>query len=131
MIRSAIAVLVISGLTLLPTGVARAGSYDVTACGDMSAPTNNSWDAYNNAEGPGQLEAGNRCSSADEYGGLFARDAMTCGGGCSAVPGAAAAGWRFTAPPGTTITGLSYSRWYFKMDDDDWSPGLAVDGSVV
>lgn len=121
---SAIALVVALALSAAANS-ARAGSYDVVTCGDTTNTANNSWIASNSA--PTELETGNGCGGAGSYGGLYARDAL-------AVPNAAAgdsAQWIFTAPPGTSITGVSYSRWFYKEDDDDWQPGLFVDGSTL
>lgn len=45
-------------------------------------------------------------------------------------PAGAAAAWLFTAPSGTSITHLSYSRWLMKDADNNWAPTLDVDGVV-
>jgi hypothetical protein len=109
----------------VPPAPARAGTYPVVACADASGSVNNSWSPSNNA--PTKLEIGDSCSPTDSYGGLYAQDRL-------AVPNASsgsAAMWTFNAPTGTSITALSYSRWLYKEDDDDWRPAAIADGLVL
>jgi hypothetical protein len=49
----------------------------------------------------------------------------------SNAPSLASAQWAFTAPAGTSISAHSYSRWFYKEDDEDWRPALTADGSVI
>ena len=106
---------------------ARAGTYEVVACGDTASGTNSSWTSYSN--NPSHLEIGN-CSSASD--GLFARDSISCTAACSLVPEGARAGWMFTAPSGTTVTALSYRRWLYKIDNEPWNPAAQTgDGDIL
>ena len=67
---------------------------------------------------------------ADQEGGLSTTDALGLSSG--AAPGTSA-GWTFTAPVGTTITGLTYERYIGHSLDpkNSWSPALRADGSIV
>jgi hypothetical protein len=89
----------------------------VHACADAQPAGNNSWVAHNSNPGSGQFETGDGCGDDGAYAGLYARDNL-CAASCPPIPSNAAAGWTFTAPPGTTITALAYSRWFYKDADD-------------
>src|SRR4051794_41848257 len=76
---------------------------------------------------PAKFETTNGCGGSGTFGGLYAGDVLDVAN----TPARAAAEWRFPAPAGTTISAVSYDRWYFKEDDDDWQPGLRADSTMV
>lgn len=121
--QSALALVI--AVTIAPSAAAQTGTYDVVACDDVAGAANNSWVESNNS--PAKLETGNGCGASGVYAGLYARDVV----GVSNVSARGSAQWSFTAPGGTTITGVSYSRWLFKEDDDDWQPALRADGLSI
>lgn len=110
---------------------ASAGTLQIRACADAPDNANNSWAASNTWAGAGKLETSSACGAGGAYGGVYARDELNCTSGCIPPPDEARAGWRFVAPSGTTISSLSYSRWLYKMDDDDWEPALKADDAVL
>lgn len=123
-------------VTLAVIGVARpngaaAQTFDIVSCADSLGAANHSWTAYNNHGGPGGMETGNACGSVGSFGGLFVRDALDCADKCTLPPTDTAAGWRFSVPTGTSISALSYKRWLYKVDDDNWQPALRADGIVL
>jgi hypothetical protein len=125
--RWSIALVAVACLAGTAGACASAGTYAVRACADSGTHANHSWTAHNNDEGPGQLETGGGCGTTGDYAGLFGRDALTCDSVCALPVVGASAGWRFSAPTGTTVTNLSYSRWLYKADDDNWDPELLAD----
>jgi hypothetical protein len=115
------------GFLLTPawTAGAQAGTYHVVACDDAPNTANHSWSATNTA--PSKLEMSDACFRSDIDGGLYARDVLDVS---NAAPQSYAE-WTFTAPPGTAIASVAYSRWLYKEDDDDWQPALRANGAIV
>jgi len=125
---------------LQPSGaLAMTGSYEVSACNFALAAVNNSWtwartdpsqpDHYaEHANCPYRL--GGTGGAADQEGGLSTTDAL---GLSSGAPPGTSAGWTFTAPAGTTITGIAYERYIGHESDPDnyWSPALRADGTIA
>jgi len=109
--------------------IAKAGTYEVTACKDNPADANASWSGF--STDPTHLETGSSCATAGTYGGLFARDNLGCEADCSLPPADTSAGWRFRAAPGTSIGRVAYSRWLYVADDEDWMPALTTDDGTV
>lgn len=115
-----------------------AGSYQVSACNSAPEAANNSWTwASNDPAQPSHYAEHANCpyrlargGNADQEGGLSTTDALGLSNG--ATPGTSA-GWTFTAPAGTSITGLSYERFIGHQFDgfNDWSPALRVDGTIA
>lgn len=116
-----------------------AGSYQVSACNFAPEAANNSWTwATNDPAVPAHYAEHVNCpyrlggigGKADQEGGLSTTDALGLSNG--AAPGTSA-GWTFTAPVGTTITGLTYERYIGHSLDpkNSWSPALRADGSIV
>src|SRR5918993_1312201 len=104
-------------LALLPPP-AVAGTYDVTAC---FGPENASWTPFKPGPGvvpyvscPGGIDAERGVAGE----GLYVRNVLGAG---MASPGAAA-GWRFDAPPGTTITGIAFDGRLLR--NPGWHAGL-------
>jgi hypothetical protein len=88
-----------------------AGSYTVSACSPFT--TAGPWSEVNSF--PAGLTAGNLCGGpavgplgGGNHGALYAQDDTASPG--THIPGGAQAGWLFTAPSDTTITGVSYYR---------------------
>jgi len=119
--------------------LARTGSYEVSACNYAPEAVNNSWtwattdpsqpDHYaEHANCPYRL--GGSGGTADQEGGLSTTDALGLANG---APPGTSAGWTFTAPVGTTITGINYERYIGHQLDpfNDWSPALRADGTVI
>jgi hypothetical protein len=111
---------------------ARAGTFQVTTCGAAPGNVNNSWVASDTD--PGHLQQGTICPAQDgttqqqQESGLYSTDIL---GQSTGSPSGSAAAWTFTAPAGTTITHLTYSRYLGKLDDDSWIPALRADGNVI
>jgi len=118
---------------------AATGSYEVSACNYAPEGLNNSWtwatsdpsqpDHYaEHANCPYRL--GGSGGSLDQEGGLSTTDALGLSNG---APPGVSAGWTFTAPAGTTITGITYERYIGHESDPDnyWSPALRADGTIV
>ncbi len=122
-----------------PSQALGAGSYQVSACNFAPEAANNSWTwATNDPAVPAHYAEHANCpyrlggtgGKADQEGGLSTTDALGLSNG--AAPGTNA-GWTFTAPVGTTITGLTYERYIGHSLDpkNSWSPALRADGSIV
>jgi hypothetical protein len=91
--------------------VAWAGSYTVSACSPFT--TASPWSEVNNF--PAGLSAGDLCGGpavgplgGGNQGALYAEDETEDAG--DSIPNGAQAGWSFTAPVGTEVTGVSYYR---------------------
>jgi hypothetical protein len=124
---------------LLPSQAFAAGSYQVSACNFAPEAANNSWAwATNDPAQPAHYAEHANCpyrlggsgGKADQEGGLSTTDGLELSSG--ATPGTSA-GWTFTAPAGTTITGLTYERYIGHSLDprNSWSPALRADGAIV
>jgi len=124
---------------LSPSQALAAGSYQVSACNFAPEAGNNSWTwATNDPAQPAHYAEHANCpyrlggsgGKADQEGGLSTTDALGLSSG--AAPGTSA-GWTFTAPGGTSITGLTYERYIGHQFDgfNDWSPALRADGVIV
>lgn len=112
-------------LLFLPT-LASAGSYPVVACDDADeyAYANNSW-IYSTDDSSRTTQVSSCPSSGSStYTGLGVYDTL---GATSDSPEAA---WTFTAPSGTTITGVSIDRYLGKFLGPDWRPYGKYDGTV-
>ena len=136
MIRAAVRALAITAATaaclvLLPA-TAVAGSYVVSACSPSAsaglwAPVNTfpaSWETGNLCGGPqiGPVDGANQ-------GGLYAQDVLMSP---TNMPDGSYAGWTFTAPSGTAISGISYYRTLAAHGDRDMMAGLiTADGTVL
>ncbi len=124
---------------LLPSQAVAASSYQVSACNFAPEAVNNSWVwATNDPAQPVHYAEHANCpyrlggsgGKADQEGGLSTTDGLELSSG--ATPGTSA-GWTFTAPAGTTITGLTYERYIGHSLDprNSWSPALRADGAIV
>jgi hypothetical protein len=124
---------------LLPSQAFAAGSYQVSACNFAPEAVNNSWVwATNDPAQPAHYAEHANCpyrlggsgGKADQEGGLSTTDGLELSSG--ATPGTSA-GWTYTAPAGTTITGLTYERYIGHSLDprNSWSPALRADGAIV
>jgi hypothetical protein len=124
---------------LSPSQAFAAGSYQVSACNFAPEAANNSWAwATNDPAQPAHYAEHANCpyrlggsgGKADQEGGLSTTDGLELSSG--ATPGTSA-GWTFTAPAGTTITGLTYERYIGHSLDprNSWSPALRADGAIV
>src|SRR4051812_8306710 len=117
--------ILVTSIALATAASAEAGTYRVFACGDGPVVTNHSWTVSNSD--PIKLETGDACGAAGSYAGLYARDVLDV----SNARSTSTAQWTFTAPAGTSINALSYNRWLFKEDDEDWQPALIADATLV
>jgi hypothetical protein len=95
----------------VPATAAWAGSYTVSACSPFTTP--GPWSEVDTF--PAGLTAGNMCGGpavgplgGGNQGALYAEDNTQSPG--THVPNNAQAGWAFTAPSGTIVTGVSYYR---------------------
>ena len=122
-----------------PSQALGAGSYQVSACNFAPEAANNSWTwATSDPAQPSHYAEHGNCpyrlggggGKADQEGGLSTTDALRLSSG--AAPGTSA-GWTFTAPADTSITGLSYERYMgHSLDPDNyWSPALRADGTIM
>ena len=122
-----------------PSPALAAGSYQVSACNFAPEAANNSWTwATSDPSQPSHYAEHVNCpdrlggvgGNADQEGGLSTTDALGLSSG--ATPGTSA-GWTFTAPAGTSITGISYERFIGHQLDpfNDWSPALRANGTIV
>ena len=134
----AVILALVVGFVSAPRALA-AGSYQVSACNFAPEAANNSWTWATNdpAQPPHYAERancpyhlGSNGGTTDQEGGLSTTDALDLSSG--ATPGASA-GWTFTAPPGTSIAGITYERYIGHQFDgfNDWSPALRADGTIV
>lgn len=134
-----IAVLLAVAAWLSPSQALAAGAYQVSACNFAAEAANNSWTwATNDPAQPAHYAEHANCpyrlggngGKVDQEGGLSTTDALGLSSG--ATPGTSA-GWTFTAPAGTTITGISYERYIGQVFDprNSWSPALRADGAIV
>ena len=105
-----------------PPAATASGSYTVTACSPTTSP--GAWQQINTF--PAGITSGNQCGGpligpvgSGDPGALFGEDLV---GSVSSVPAGARAGWSFTAPVGTTITGVSYYRSLDTGNDSTGSP---------
>jgi hypothetical protein len=124
--------------TVASDAAAASGSYQVSACNYAPADVNNSWTwSTTDASDPSHYAEHTNCSyrvtgseRANQEGGLSTTDEL---GLASGAPPEASAGWIFTAPAGTTITGITYERDIGHMSDpnNSWSPALRADGTTV
>jgi hypothetical protein len=97
--------------------------------GATNAPIpNNAWTQVRATAPPG-LEAFVSCppQDSDQHDGIVAQDRLP-------VPPRPASGaevyWRFAAPAGTSITGISVVRFLGKLRDQDWRPYGRADGAI-
>jgi hypothetical protein len=104
--------------TVLGVGVgssAASGVYTVTSCGADANAT--AWVLYNGF--PPGIRTGRECGMGGVNGGLFAEDYLGIEGGGAGGNGPGAIGaFTLTAPAGTTIKSLTYSRYMDKAGDD-------------
>jgi hypothetical protein len=121
------------------SAAATIGSYEVSACNYAPEAVNNSWTwATTDPSQPDHYAEHTNCpdrlggngGTTDQEGGLSTTDAL---GLPSGAPPGTSAGWTFTAPTGTTITGITYERYIGHESDPDnyWSPALRADGKIV
>jgi hypothetical protein len=121
------------------TASAATGSYEVSACNYAPEAVNNSWvwstsDPSHPAHYAQHLNCPDRHGSnggaSDQEGGLSTTDALARPNG--APPGTSAA-WTFDAPAGTTITAITYERYYgHELDPDNyWLPALQAEGTTI
>jgi hypothetical protein len=122
-----------------PSPALASGSYQVSACNFAPEAANNSWAwAMSDPSQPSHYAEHVNCpdrlggagGNADQEGGLSTTDALGLSSG--ATPGTSA-GWIFTAPAGTSITGITYERFIGHQFDgfNDWSPALRANGTIV
>ena len=138
--RASLTIVVILAVVawLSPSEALATGSYQVSACNSAPEAADNSWTwATNDPAQPAHYAERANCpyrlpggGKTDQESGLSTTDALGLSSG--AVPGTSA-GWTFTAPTGTSITGLAYERYIgHSLDPDNfWSPALRADGTIV
>lgn len=138
--RYSLLLAVLAILTVAPTFSARAqtGSYEVAAC-NYAEGANNSWVwATSDPSHPSHYAEHTNCpdrlggsgGQIDQEGGLSTTDELGLSNG---APPNTAAGWTFTSPAGTTITGITYERYIGHIFDSSnyWSPALRADDAVI
>jgi hypothetical protein len=129
------ALAVVCGTTacgLLVPCFALAGSYVVHSCSPETSP--GAWTQINTM--PAAFASGNRCGGPEigpldgsAEGALYAEDILSSPAN---IPDGARAGWTITAPPGSTITAISYYRTLASHGSPDVAAGLFLpDGSPL
>lgn len=120
----------ILGAAVAGPGIASAATYDVVACQAAADDgfANNSWTAVNTA--PTFFATGTSCpTSGGQLSGINVGERLEVVG---FTPNGSGAGMRFTAPEGTTISAITYSRYLGQWSDNSKVPGLRDDtGAVV
>jgi hypothetical protein len=119
-------------LSAMLATAARAGSYTVSACSPFT--TSGPWSEVDTS--PAGLLAGNMCGGpvvgqlgGGNQGALYAEDNTQSPG--THIAGGAQAGWSLIAPPGTTVTSVSYYR-FLEAQKDDLVAGLfEADGTPL
>src|SRR4051794_34175160 len=97
-VRSSVTLVALfASLTVATT--ARAGSYQVTACKDADGKVNSAW-RFVQTGAEGQLQAGENCGSAGEFGGLWVFDTPYATSGADSN-GDVSGFWTFSAPTTT------------------------------
>jgi hypothetical protein len=131
--RGAPILIAASALALTIGAPASAGTYHVLACsnkGSSSAPIpNNSWTQVP-ASPPTGTEAFVSCppqGPGENHDGIVAQDHIP---GPPDTPAGSELFWRFTAPAGTRITGLTVTRWLGDNGDQNWTPLGRADGAM-
>ncbi|MHB8490917.1 MAG: Ig-like domain-containing protein [Solirubrobacteraceae bacterium] len=124
--------------TLASNAAAASGSYQVSACNYAPEGINNSWtwSTTDTSEPPHYAEHANcpyrlaGSEKSNQEGGLSTTDELGLSSGAAPETGG---GWTFTAPVGTTITGITYERYLGHENDtsNTWSPALRADGTIV
>lgn len=125
MSRAKIATLLIVAAFVASAASARAATYQVHACA-AALNANNAW-IYGDNAATGQFEHGNGCGAGGRFGGLWLREDLDP---VSSAAGAAAY-WTFAAPPQTSITQLSYSRYLRAYGDPGWKVETLADSAVL
>lgn len=131
--------LAVLACALPASAAATNGSYEVSACNYAPEAVNNSWTwATTDPSQPDHYAEHVNCpdrlggdgGTTDQEGGLSTTDAL---GLSSGAPPSTSAGWTFSPPTGTTITGITYERYIGHESDPDnyWSPALRADGAIV
>jgi hypothetical protein len=105
-------------LLLLGAASARAGTYEVHACGQEAGFTNNSWQA---SASRGMLAYTKCPTRGDPIRGIVVRNEARSG----EVPRGARAKMRFRAPAGASLAGVEYD-WEGRRVDGEWSIGFAT-----
>ncbi len=102
---------------------ASAGIYVVPACHEAGGATGG-WTAFNT--NTTSLETGASCggNGGQRFDGLFGRDKVDPPG--PSVSAGNKVGVGFSAPAGTTIVGVSYSRFFQIQGERNWAVGLRV-----
>ena len=119
-------------LAATASSLAHAGIYHVLACSNMGATNapipNNAW-TQAPATAPTGLEAFVSCppQGSDQHDGIVAQDHLP--GPPNPARGAEVY-WRFAAPAGTSITGISVVRFLGKSGDQAWRPYGRADGAI-
>lgn len=92
-------------------------AYPVRACRDAPGAVNRSWNP--SVSPSGHVEALDTCGASGAHDGLVIRDRL---GGPPDATSADAGWWTVTAPPGTSLTSLEYSRFLEAYSDAGWRP---------
>jgi hypothetical protein len=126
--RALVALAMLVAASVITTGTAFAGTYQVAACAVPTPLVNNSWLPFNNnatyLETPANCGTNEITGFSRETSGLAAVDVL---GLSTNTPEGAVAGWTFAAPPGDTVTAISMDRDLFN-DGPGWLPQI-IDGT--
>lgn len=124
---------------LAANSAAAEGTYQVSTCNAAPGGANHSWTWFDSdTSSPSHYTRYGVCpytmggsgGAPDQEHGLSTTDTLGLTNGAS--PGSSA-GWRFTAPANTTITGITYERYLGHQSDPDnyWSPALRAEDTIV
>ncbi|HSZ69115.1 MAG TPA: hypothetical protein VK756_02015 [Solirubrobacteraceae bacterium] len=122
-----------------PAAASAAGTYEVRTCNYNREATNNSWVWSSSDTSPQDdytehsscpYRVGGDGGQPDQESGLATTDTLHLSSG---APPGSNAGWTFTAPPGTTITAISYEGYlgHYLDGNNYWSSALRADGTII
>lgn len=132
------ALTIIASLAILSpaTAAGAPGTYKVTTCNAAPSGENNSWTW--STDDTAHYEDHTHCPYplGDSGGTIDKESGLSSTGHLGATLGAqpeSHAGWVFTAPPNTTISGITYERYLGHENDtsNTWSPALRADGTII
>lgn len=130
--RTLLAVLATVAAAALLPGMARANTYNVTACNDAPGSVNHSWTTWWNSP-YSTITLGQGCPSAgyqpgdqnNTNHGIVARYIAN-----SWDPNGAAGGFQFTAPAGNNIASVTLSDWYTRANSGQYAVMLSDYGPL-
>jgi hypothetical protein len=129
--RALLALAMLLAASVIATGTALGGTYQVGACAAPTPLIDNSWQPFNN--NPTYLETSANCGSTDVTGGSLATSGLAAGDVLQLttnVPAGATAGWQFIVPLGDSISAVSLDRDLYEQGEG-WVPQIVDAGGNV